>query len=185
MKKILANCIVLFFLIGCTNSNQVKEIEILTYFNSAKDYQMYASIEKSGFTQTLFHNETSHHIDNCQSRIRKSLMDSLLSVCKNKKEKDFNFKSTKRILYCGNWHSVKITFENGGKIMFKYPFANKENKQFFPFESLLNQIQKDSLQATRLNIGQLGQLYLKQKELSNVTFKKDSIFNLQFIKKRK
>ncbi|PJJ10239.1 hypothetical protein CLU83_3638 [Flavobacterium sp. 1] len=72
--------------------------------------------------------------------------------------------------YCGDWHSVKVTYENGENLIFTYPFSNNQNKQFIPFESLTRQIQNDSLLATRLNIGQLGHLYIKQGDLSNLIF---------------
>lgn len=100
-------------------------------------------------------------------------MHSILKICKNKKEENFIFKSSKRIWYYGNWHTMKITFENGEKLMFICPYANEENKQFFSFQSLLNQIQNDSLNASRLDVGQYGKLKIKQQDISNLTFKKD------------
>ena len=174
MKELF--CILFLFLISCNNSNEIKEVEILTYFTSAREFKIYSTTDKSGFTQTLFRNQESSYIDNCQTRIRKSLMDSIVNICKNKKNENFIFKSSKRIWYCGNRHAVKVTYENGEELMFSFPFANNENKPFIPFQSLLNQIQNDSLNATRLDIGQYGKLKIKQEDLSNVIFKKDFMY---------
>jgi len=176
--------ILFLFLISCKNSKEIKEVEILTYFTNAREFEIYSSTEKSGFTQTLFRNQETKYIDNCQLRIRKSLMDSIVKICENKKDENFIFKSSKRIWYCENRHAVRITFENGEKLMFIFPFANTENKQFFPFQSLLKQIQNDSLNATRINIGQYGKLKIKQEDISNITFKKDSIQNAKYWKKK-
>jgi len=184
MKRIFW-LISLSILISCESSNQLKEIEILTYYNSARSFIIYSNIDKNGFTEILFKPEESENIDYCQIRIRKSLMDSIVNICKNKNDEDFTFKSSKRIWYCGLWHSVKITYENGKTIIFKYPYANNENKQFFPFQSLSKQIQNDSLQATRLNLGKYGKISIKQKDFSDIIFRKDSIFNVNYIKKRK
>ena len=119
MKKIfylLSFC----FLISCENSNQLKEIEVLTYYNNARDFIVYSNIDKNGFTEVLFKPEESKNIDNCQIQIRKSLMDSIVKICNNKSDKDFAFKTSKRIWYCGLWHSVRITYKNGKTQIFKY-----------------------------------------------------------------
>ena len=174
MKQLF--CLLFLIMISCQDSHQIKEIEILTYFTNARDFRVYSTTNKSGFTQTLFKPESSQYIDHCQSRIPKSLIDSIVSICKDGKDENFIFKSKKNIIYCGYWHSVRVTYENGEKLMFAYPYANEQNKQFFPFQSLSKQIQNDSLKATRIDIGQLGRLYLKQEDLSKVTFEKDSIF---------
>lgn len=184
-KKIFYFLLSVFCLISCKNANQVKEIEILTYFNNARNFSIYSNIDKNGYTETLFKSETSNKIDNCQIRVSKSLMDSIITICENKSEKDFIFKSSKQIWYCGFWHSVKVSYENGKTIIFKYPYANKENKQFLPFQSLSNQIQKDSLKAMRLNLGQLGEMINKQQNFSDISFQKDSIFIANYLKKRK
>ncbi|WP_281635815.1 hypothetical protein [Flavobacterium marginilacus] len=178
-------CILLssLFLISCENSTQIKEIEILTYFDNARDFQTYSSINKNGFAETLFKSETSKKIDNCQMRIRKSLLDSIIAICKNKNDEDFIFKNSKQILYCGLSKNIRITYENRKTITFAYPSANNENKQFFLFQSLLKQIQNDSLKATRLNLNQIGKICTKQEEFSNIIFKKDSIFLMNYLKK--
>jgi hypothetical protein len=182
MKELF--CVLFLFLISCNNSAEIKEIEILTYFNSAREFEIYSTTDKSGFTQTLFRNQESNYIINCQSRIRISLMDSIVNICRNKKNEDFAFKSSKYLWYCGCWHYVKVTYENGDHLMFRFPFANDENKQFFPFQSLSNQIQNDSVNATRLDFGQYGNLKIKQEDLSNLIFKKDSIRNAKYWKKK-
>jgi len=185
MKRLFCLLLLFLFLIGCEDSNQVKEIEILTYFNNARNFQIYSTTGKEGFTQTLFKSETSGNVDNYQTRIRKSLMDSIKNICKDASENDFIFKSSKHVWYCGEWHSVKITFENEKTILFKYPYANHENKQFSPFQSLSKQILNDSLLATRLNIGQLSGLYTKQEDLSDLTFRRDSIYIANYVKGNK
>jgi len=174
----------LIFFISCQNSDKIQEIEILTYFTNARDFQIYSTTDENGFTNVLFKSPESNLLDNCQTRINKSLIDSIEKICKGKTADNFIFKSSKRIWYCGNWQSVKVTFENGKNLIFKYPFANNENKQFLPFQSLSTQIQHDSLSATRLNLGQFGKLSVKQEDLSNYTFKEDSIFNQKHFKKK-
>lgn len=163
-------------LMSCQNSNEIKEIEILTYFNNARHFEIYSNTTKNGFTQTLFKSQTSNFVDNYQTRINKRLMDSIVVICKNKTNTDFVFKTSKKIWYCGYWHKVQITYENGKTLNFTYPYSNNANKQFIPFQLLSEQIKKDSLHATRLNIGQLGSLYLKQEDFSNAIFKEDSLF---------
>ncbi len=169
--------------ISCQNSNQIKEIEVLTYFTNARNFEIYSSTDKTGFTQILFKKFESDHLDNCQTKIDKSTIDSIEKLCNGKTAKDFMFKRSKKLWYCGNYKSVRITFENGEKLIFKYPFANDENKQFLPFQSLCNQVKHDSVSATRLNLGQLGQLCIKQEDLSNYNFKEDSIYMQNFLKK--
>ena len=181
MKKLL--CLLFLFLISCNNSNEVKEIEILTYFTNARNFRAYSTIAKNGFTQTLFKNEESSYLDNCQSRIRKSLIDSILNVCRDSNDEDFIIKNPKKYLDCYH-HSIRVTYENGKKIEFIFTCFNKENKQFIPFQYLSNQIQNDSLNATRLDIGQYGKLKIKQEDLSNLIFKKDSIRNAKYWKKK-
>ncbi|MEO8238390.1 MAG: hypothetical protein ABI576_09795 [Flavobacterium sp.] len=161
MKQLFYLLLPFLILISCKNSNQIKEIEILTYFNNARDFKIYSNTDNAGFTQTLYKSEASENVDNYQTRIRKSIMDSIMNVCKNATDDNFIFKESKNMWYCGNWHSVKVTLENGEKLIFKYPYVNKQNKQFIAFQSLSNQIRNDSLHATRLNIGQLGALYIK------------------------
>ena len=186
MKHIFCTFLLVFILVSCENSNQIKEIEMLTYFTDARDFEIYSITDKNGFTQTLFKSQTSKkYVDNYQSRIGKSLIDSIISICKNADNESFKFIAQKKMWYCGNWHSVQVTYENGEKIIFKYPYANNKNKQFIPFQSLNKQIQKDSLLATRLDIGQLGWLYIKQEDLSNYTFKKDSIEMKKYIEEHK
>lgn len=183
MKQLLLTFLLFFISVCCENSNQIKEIEILTYYSNAKDFQIYSSTGKNGFTQTLFKSKTSkEYIDNYQLRIRKSLMDSITKVCENADNQSFKFISKRKVWYCGYWHTVKITFENGKIIIFKYPYANNENMDFLPFQSLTEQIQNDSLVATRLNIGELGSIYSKQEDLSNYTFKEDSIEMKKYLK---
>lgn len=183
MKKLF--CLLFLSLIGCNNSNEVKEIEILTYFSNARNFRVYSTIDKSGFTQTLFKTEESSYLDNCQSRIRKSLIDSIINVCRNRNDEDFIIKNPKRHILDSYSHSVRITYENGKKIEFiSSSFNMEEYKQFIPFKSLSNQIQKDSLIATRLDIGQLGHLYIKQRDFSNLTFAKDSIQFINYMKKK-
>lgn len=182
MKKLF--CLLFLCLIGCNNSNEVKEIEILTYFSNARSFRVYSTIDKNGFTQTLFKTEESSYIDNCQSRIRKSLIDSIINVCKDKNDEDFIIKNQKKYVLDSYHHSVRITYENGKEIEFIFTTFNEENKQFIPFQSLSNQIQNDSLNSTRIEIGQYGKLKIKQEDISNITFKKDSIQNAKYWKKR-
>jgi len=170
------------FLTGCKGSTEIKEVEILTYFTNAKEFQLYSSTGKNGFTQTLFRSHKDS-IDNFQTRISKELMDSISAVCRNKNEKDFVFKSTKKMWYCGNWKMVRITYENDEKLVFKFPYGNAQNKQFLPFESLSRQVRNDSLTATRLNIGQLDAVYTKQKSLSDYAFKEDSVYIHKLLEK--
>ena len=183
MKRLLCILLAFQFLMSCKNSNEIKEIEILTYYNNARDFRAYSTTQKSGFTQILF--KSNEDQDYCQTRIRKSIMDSIISICKNKNDNDFIFKKSKSILYCGYRHSIRVTYENGKKLSFIYPYTDTKNKQFIPFKALSNQIQNDSLNATRLDIGQFGNLHFKQEDLSNLTFKKDSIIDLNYIKRNK
>lgn len=176
--------IIFLFFISCNTSNEVKEIEILTYFSNAKKFSVYSTIDKNGFTQSLFKKEESSYIDNCQSRIRKSLIDSIINVCRDKNDEDFIIKNPKKYIFDSYHHSVRITYENGKKIEFIFSSFNEENKQFIPFQSLSNQIQSDSLNSTHLEIGQYGNLKIKQEDLSNITIKKDSIQNAKYWKKR-
>ena len=186
MKQLLCIFSIIFILVSCKSSNQVEEIEMLTYYSNAKDFEIYSTTSNNGFTQTLSKSRTSkQYVDNYQSRIRKSLIDSILKVCKKANDQSFKFKASKKMWYCGYWHTVQITYENGKKIRFKYPFANNENKQFIPFQSLFHQIIKDSLRAARLNIGQIGGLYIKQEELSKITFKEDSIWAREYRERHK
>ncbi|MGX7668746.1 hypothetical protein [Flavobacterium pedocola] len=178
-------CLVFLILFSCTDSNQVKDIELLIYFDDPKDFQVYSTINTTGLAQTLYKSEKSKSIDNCQSQIRKTLMDSIMRTCENKNEADFVFKASKYTWYCGNWHSVRITYENGKNIVFRYPYANSENKQFLPFQALSEQIQKDTLSANRSKIGQLSNIHTKQEKFSAITFEKDSLAFVESLKKEK
>jgi hypothetical protein len=77
-------------------------------------------------------------------------------------------------MYDGFLKSVQITYNDGEKLDFQYPYADSMNLQFKLFEEVLKQIRKDSLTGNRI-FNRSGYLYSKQKELSNLTFNKDSI----------
>lgn len=186
MKKLFCIFLLILILISCKNSNPIKEIETLTYFTNAKDFQIFSTTNKNGVTQVIFKSENSKEYSaNYQFKINKGLLDSLISISKNANSGSFKFKVPEKIWYCGYWHIVQITYENGEKIKFKYPFVNKDNKQFVPFESIIKQIKIDSLHATRLSVGKLDALYIKQEVLSKKTFKEDSIEIIKIIEKYK
>jgi hypothetical protein len=185
LRQFLYLFIFLFLLISCNESKEIREIEILNYYNSATEFTSYSVTDKTGFTQVIFKKEGEDNFDNFNTKIPESLIDSISSITENKLEIDFKFKETKRLLYCGENHMVKNTYNNGKILKFKYPYANLKNPQFYPFQSLNRKIKKDSLNATRVNIGQFGKLQDKQKVLSIEAYKNDSIFNLKFLRKLK
>ena len=166
MKRLLFISFV--FLFSCNNSNEIKEIETSTFFFPDKTI-IYSTTDKKGFTQTLLKTEITDYVKHFESKISEDLIDSIVSICENKKNKDFIFKSIKEFSYAGNWHSVRITYENGKEIFFMYPYANDENKQLIPFQSLSRKIEKDSINAKRKSIAQLPQLITKRLNLSNFT----------------
>ena len=182
MKRIFLLFSMLFVLFSCNNSNEIEKIETLSYFTNARNFKLYSITYSNGFTEALHKSELGK-IDNYQTNIRNSLIDSIKKICRNKCDENFIFKKPKDIWYCGDLHSVKITFKNGKNLFFNYPFANEQNRQFIPFLSLFREIRKDSLQATRIDIGQIGNLILNQEKMSELAFKNDSIFYLKYFKK--
>ncbi|UPQ80696.1 hypothetical protein M0M57_07605 [Flavobacterium azooxidireducens] len=174
-------CLLLIMLVSC-NSNQIKEIEVLSYYDQARNYEIYSSIDVNGFAQVLSKNELSNRIDNYQTTIRKSLMDSILNECQTITDESFHFKPSKKIWYCGLNHTVRITYKDGNKYDFQYLYPYEGNKQFIPFQLLFMQIRSDSLNASRLNSGQQGKLFLKQNNLSLFSTTQDSIKNLKYLK---
>jgi hypothetical protein len=180
MNRNFSILLILILLISCKKSNQITEIELLTYFSNAKDFKIYSNVDKNGFAKTLYKSVTSDSVDYYQSRIDKSLIDTINVLCNDKTNQDFEFKLSKNVWYDCDWHIIKITYDSGEKLEFRYPYSNDINKQFIPFEKITKQIQRDSLSGVRLFNDKLGYLYLKQRELSESTFKKDSVRNKKY-----
>jgi len=174
MKNIVKIIFLFIFLVGCTRSKSISEIEILTYFNNAKHIQIYSSINPNGYAETIYKSDLTGYLDSYHSKIDKNMMEAVFKLCDSVNSKDFKFKQSKKILYDGYLKSIQITYDNGEKFDFQFSGISEINIQFKIFEDIYKQIINDSLIGNRAN-NRTRYLLKKQVELSNLTYKKDSI----------
>ncbi|RZJ71785.1 hypothetical protein [Flavobacterium sp.] len=172
MGKLL--CIFVLIFIGCQKSKTVERIEVLSYFNNAKDFKIYATSDKMGKTEVLFKSKTSDSVDNFHMKIAKTVWDSVVHESENWNPQKSKFANPDKFWYCGDRHGIAITYSDGQKLYFQYPFVDKHNKQFKAFQRIFNQIQRDSAKAQRWNFASVGKIHLEQKEMSAHFFKVDS-----------